>query len=359
MASCPAKPSAVCAGSSRASATSCAPASRPAIWPSSRRPPSNRSPAARKRRTWVQRGAKRAGKTEGQVNFNGPVTIVRLDQRATREEIRFVFQDRRPIDDLTEVELNRRIFIYRDLARDERYEPEQLVSFRGELVKSRRELHRRYGAEKVLRGRELDLRRKRKQLDIDLNIDLDVGGSRPPPVIWAAEEDDEEIERQLVARPRQRIERTYSREVLFDEPEVVLTRPEVRSSLPSVELDTITFGFNEAFVREEEVADLDRVGSIMERIVAAHPNEVFVIEGHTDAVGSDAYNINLSRLRAVAIKDVLLEFYNIEESNLTTVGLGERYLKIPTPEPEQENRRGTIRRITPLVSGYDPEEPDE
>jgi outer membrane protein OmpA-like peptidoglycan-associated protein len=178
-------------------------------------------------------------------------------------------------------------------------------------------------------------------------------------VIWAAEEDDEDIERQLLARPRLRIERTYPREVLFEEPEVVLTRPEVRDSLPSVELDTITFGFNEAFVREEEVAKLDRVGSIIERIVAAHPREAFVIEGHTDAVGSDAYNLKLSRARANAIKDVLLEFYNIDEGNLTTVGLGERYLKIPTPEPEQENRRGTVRRITPLVSGYDPEDPDE
>ncbi len=178
----------------------------------------------------------------------------------------------------------------------------------------------------------------------------------PPPVIWAAEEDDWDIEQQLIARPRKRIERTYPREMLFDEPEVVLTRPEVRESLPSVELDTITFGFNEAFVREEEVADLDRVGSIMERIVAAHPDEVFVIEGHTDAVGSDAYNLKLSKLRAGAIKDVLLEFYNINESNITTVGLGERYLKIPTPDPEQENRRGTIRRVTPLVAGYDLEE---
>jgi outer membrane protein OmpA-like peptidoglycan-associated protein len=304
-------------------------------------------------------GTKKAGKRQPDVNFNGPVTIVRLDQRPTREEIEFVVRDRRPLADLSEVELNRRIFIYRDLARDERYQPGQLVMIRGELVKSRRELHRRYEAEKIHRRRDIDRRRKRNELDIDINVDVGFGASAPPPVIWAAEEDDEEIERQLVARPRQPIERTYPREVLFDEPEVVLTRPEVRESLPSVELDTITFGFNEAFVREEEVAKLDRVGSIIERIVAAHPREAFVIEGHTDAVGSDAYNLKLSRLRAIAIKDVLLEFYNIDEGNLTTVGLGERYLKIPTPEPEQENRRGTIRRITPLVSGYDPEEPDE
>jgi outer membrane protein OmpA-like peptidoglycan-associated protein len=137
---------------------------------------------------------------------------------------------------------------------------------------------------------------------------------------------------------------------------VILTRPDVRESLPGVEIDTIKFGFNEAFVREEEVQNLDRLGAIIERVVTAHPQELFVIEGHTDAVGSDAYNLKLSKQRAEAVRQILLEFYNIGEENLMTVGLGERYLKIPTPDPEQENRRVTVRRATPLLSEYNPEE---
>ena len=73
-------------------------------------------------------------------------------------------------------------------------------------------------------------------------------------------------------------------------------------------------------------------------------------------MGSDEYNLKLSRQRAEAVRKILLEFYNIAEENLMTVGLGERYLKIPTPDPEQENRRVTVRRATPLLSEYEPEE---
>ena len=182
--------------------------------------------------TTSSKGSKGAGKSEPEINFNGPVSIVYLDQRATREEMNFVVNDRRPLNDLSGVELNRRIFIYRDLARDDRYDERQLASLRDGLGESRRELHRRYGRDKVTRGRELERRRKRNELDIDINIDLGVGASAPPPVIWAAEEDDWDIEQQLIARPRKRIERTYPREVLFDEPEVVLTRPEVRELSP-------------------------------------------------------------------------------------------------------------------------------
>ena len=37
--------------------------------------------------------------------------------------------------------------------------------------------------------------------------------------------------------------------------------------------------------------------------------------------------------------------------NLTTQGYGDQYLKVPTPGPERANRRVTVRRITPLLTG--------
>ena len=67
--------------------------------------------------------------------------------------------------------------------------------------------------------------------------------------------------------------------------------------------------------------------------------EIFMIEGHTDAVGSDAYNLSLSRQRAQAVEAALTRYYVIMPENLATVGLGERYLKIWTPGAEEENRR--------------------
>ena len=286
---------------------------------------------------------------------SGEVKISRYDERPSRREMQFIINDRRPLRSLSDLELQRRIIVFRELSSNEQYSESQLLYIRTEMGKARRELRRRFGEEKLVRGRDLDRRRRNKDLDIDINVNLGAG-SAPPPVIWAAEEDDEEIEQQLVRRPIRRLERTYDRDELIEEPEVILTRPEVRESLPGVEIDTIRFGFNEAFVREEEVQNLDRVGAIIERVVTAHPKELFVIEGHTDAVGTDEYNLKLSKQRAEAVRQILLEFYNIGEDNVITVGLGERYLKIPTPDPEQENRRVTVRRGTPLLSEYEPDE---
>jgi outer membrane protein OmpA-like peptidoglycan-associated protein len=300
--------------------------------------------------------AKAEDEAEGRDSYaTGQVKITRLDERPARREMQFILNDRRPLRELSEVELQRRIIVFRELAADERYSEEQLRYIREQMVRTRRELRRRFGEEKLARARDLDRRRRDKDLDIDININLG-GGRAPPPVIWAAEEDDEEIERQLVRRPIRRLERTYERDDLLEEPEVIFTRPEVREALPGVEIDTIRFGFNEAFVREEEVQNLDRIGTIIERVVTAHPEELFVVEGHTDAVGSDEYNLKLSRQRAEAVRKILLEFYNIGEENLMTVGLGERYLKIPTPDPEEENRRVTVRRATPLLAEYEVEE---
>ena len=76
---------------------------------------------------------------------------------------------------------------------------------------------------------------------------------------------------------------------------------------------------------------------------------MFLIEGHTDAVGSDAANLRLSRQRAQAVKEALTTYYVIPAESLETVGLGERYQKIPTSQPEAENRRVSLARITPLV----------
>jgi OmpA-OmpF porin, OOP family len=41
----------------------------------------------------------------------------------------------------------------------------------------------------------------------------------------------------------------------------------------------------------------------------------------------------------------------VPAENLTSQGYGEQYLKIPTDGPERQNRRVTVRRITPLLTG--------
>ena len=94
---------------------------------------------------------------------------------------------------------------------------------------------------------------------------------------------------------------------------------------------------------------VNRVSEALRGLTERNPAEVFLIEGHTDAVGSDVDNLTLSDRRAQIVARILTEMFNVPAENLTTQGYGEQYLKIDTQEPERENRRVTIRRITPLL----------
>ena len=75
------------------------------------------------------------------------------------------------------------------------------------------------------------------------------------------------------------------------------------------------------------------------------------VEGHTDAVGADVDNLSLSDRRAQSVAEILTRDFQIPPENLTTQGYGEQYLKVNTQEASRENRRVTLRRITPLLNG--------
>ena len=135
------------------------------------------------------------------------------------------------------------------------------------------------------------------------------------------------------------------------------TLDEVRSSsglrarMRSVDLDTINFETGSWEVTPDQA---QRLGVIAQAIVGAvqrNPREVFLIEGHTDAVGSDVDNLSLSDRRAQSVASVLTRSFNVPPENLTTQGYGAQYLKVNTPGPSRENRRVTVRRITPLIDG--------
>ena len=88
----------------------------------------------------------------------------------------------------------------------------------------------------------------------------------------------------------------------------------------------------------------------MNRILSRNPDEMFMIEGHTDAVGSEEDNLTLSDRRAELVALILTEEFGVPAENLTTQGYGEQFLKIPTDGPERLNRRTSARRITPLLA---------
>lgn len=261
-----------------------------------------------------------------------------------QQTVKVALNDRRPPRELRDDELQRRINVYRRVMEDQSYRDVDRARIRIVLEQDRQSLRQRLIDNR--RQREARLRANRNDIDIDLSLNFQPNRPKPPRYVYAAEADEEDLVDVLSAPPRRKLERRYS-------VEEVESNPDLRDAVARIELDTVHFGFGESFLREEEVDKLDRIAEVMEKILAKSPGEVFMIEGHTDAVGSDQANLQLSRERSKAVKEALSTYYVIPEENLKTVGYGEKYLKIPTEDQEAENRRVSIARITPLVGALD------
>jgi outer membrane protein OmpA-like peptidoglycan-associated protein len=117
-----------------------------------------------------------------------------------------------------------------------------------------------------------------------------------------------------------------------------------------VDLNSINFEFASWEVTPDQYRKLERIAQAMRRVLDRSPGELFLIEGHTDAVGSEIDNLSLSDRRAEEVAIVLTDEFGIPPENLTTQGYGEEYLKEMTDGPSWINRRVGVRRITPLLS---------
>jgi len=154
----------------------------------------------------------------------------------------------------------------------------------------------------------------------------------------------QQLERALTAPPVEEVERTYT----LGE---VRTSGRLRNKLRRIDVDTITFEFGSANIPDDQIARMQQIGNALSSVISRDPDEVFLLEGHTDAVGTDLANLALSDRRAESVAYVLSTYFGIPPENLVTQGYGEYYLKVPTAEAERENRRVTLRRITPLLRG--------
>jgi OOP family OmpA-OmpF porin len=146
----------------------------------------------------------------------------------------------------------------------------------------------------------------------------------------------------LTAAPVERIERHYTLD------QVRYSAP-LRERMPRVDLDTITFDSGSWQIAPDQVDRLAVIADGLKRAVDQNPREVFLIEGHTDAVGSDVDNLSLSDRRAESVAVALTERFEVPAENLTTQGYGEQYPKVNTQGAERANRRVAMRRITPLL----------
>ena len=192
----------------------------------------------------------------------------------------------------------------------------------------------------------------------DIDRDRDDGWRDPgadlPPMRLTVPEDDYILDASEIRDP----DRYYE---FLDQPPVervprlytigeVKRSARIRDMIPRIDLDTVNFDFGSAKIDESEVSKLQAVADAIERILKNNPAETFLIEGHTDAVGSQQSNLVLSDERAEAVATALTNVFGIPPENLTTQGYGEEFLKVDTDGPNRQNRRVTIRRITPLVA---------
>ena len=161
-------------------------------------------------------------------------------------------------------------------------------------------------------------------------------------IIDVSSDRDRDYEDFLDQPPVERVERVYS----VDE---VKYSARIRDKMRRIDLDTITFETGSAEIDTDQASSLKNVGKAIKDLLDRDPGETFLIEGHTDAVGSDESNLVLSDQRAESVANVLSDLFDIPPENLVTQGYGERYLKVQTLGPSAENRRVTIRRITALV----------
>jgi len=117
--------------------------------------------------------------------------------------------------------------------------------------------------------------------------------------------------------------------------------PEPMAEAIRVELD-VKFDFDKAVVKEDSQGDIRSLADFMKQ----YPQTSTVVEGHTDSVGSDAYNQNLSERRANAVRDVLVNQHGIDSGRVSAVGYGESR---PIADNDSDAGRALNRRVEAAV----------
>lgn len=112
---------------------------------------------------------------------------------------------------------------------------------------------------------------------------------------------------------------------------------------PSIDLE-INFDFNSSTIGQGAMPEVTALGQALNN--EQLKGGTFILAGHTDGKGTDAYNQDLSVRRAEAVKQFLAERYKINASNLIAVGYGKTQLKNASDPFGPENRRVQIINVT-------------
>jgi outer membrane protein OmpA-like peptidoglycan-associated protein len=124
-----------------------------------------------------------------------------------------------------------------------------------------------------------------------------------------------------------------TRSLLVTEREQIAT---IATTKPNIDLE-ITFDYNSAEISQKSLASVQALGRALTN--ADLKGSTFIVAGHTDAAGGEAYNQDLSERRADSIKRYLVDKYAIAAGDLVTVGYGKSKLKDPSQPLAEVNRR--------------------
>ena len=150
------------------------------------------------------------------------------------------------------------------------------------------------------------------------------------------------LKARLAAREAEKVGRSFSLRQIRE-------IAQVRALAATIDVTNITFDSGSSAITADEAESLADLGGLIADLIAANPGEVFLIEGHTDAVGGAASNLALSDRRAESVALALTEYFDVPPENLVVQGYGEKELRIDTQGDERANRRVAVRIITPLM----------
>jgi outer membrane protein OmpA-like peptidoglycan-associated protein len=106
---------------------------------------------------------------------------------------------------------------------------------------------------------------------------------------------------------------------------------------------TIFFDQDSAVVSENYRVALQQIADALTK----DPEASAILEGHTDDVGPESYNIDLSSRRAIAVRETLINEFNVPSTQLTAIGSGSAAPVQPNSNAEGRavNRRVSVRFV--------------
>jgi outer membrane protein OmpA-like peptidoglycan-associated protein len=127
----------------------------------------------------------------------------------------------------------------------------------------------------------------------------------------------------------------------FGEKGVQIVEPQDEKP-PSIDLN-IPFEYNSALLTPDAYRTLRRLGEALKDQRLS--SDRFKIAGHTDAKGTAEYNQKLSEQRAQAVRNYLINQYDVEASRIDAVGYGKTQLADPAHPEDGINRRVQVINI--------------